>query len=145
MSPNLEPARMGLVKTVQITLLLTKIVVPVTIAIVALEKLGLLGQLAHLFNPFFQVFGLPGEAALPVVLGSFMNIYASMGAIAALKLSTREVTVIALVILTSHSLFMEAPVLGFAGLSPLRSIVIRISGALFLGFVVNLVYIVFGG
>jgi hypothetical protein len=140
-----EPARTGLTKTIRITLLLTKIIVPVTAVIVALEKLGRLEQLAYLFNPFCRVFGLPGEAALPIVLGSCMNIYASLGAIAALNLSSREVTVIALVILTCHSLFMETPILCFAGLSPWRSVAIRLSGALFLGFVVNLVYKLWGG
>jgi Fe2+ transport system protein B len=141
----LQPAWAGTRKALQTTLLLAKIIVPVTFVLVALERLGWLVKVAGIFEPFLQLFRLPGEAALPLLLGFFVNIYAAMGAIAVLHLSPREITVIALMILTCHSLLMEAPVLKFTGLPSLTSIFLRVCSAFMVGFLVNYIYIFFGG
>lgn len=61
-----EPAREGLRKAVQTTLLLTKIIIPVTFVVVTLNRFGLSSQLAELLSPLLKVVGLPGEAALPL-------------------------------------------------------------------------------
>jgi hypothetical protein len=139
------PALSGIKKALQSTAVLAKIIIPVTFALVALDKLGWLIQLANLFGPFLRVLGLPGEAALPLFLGFFINIYAALGAIAVLSLSAREITVISLMILTCHSLLMESPVLNFTGLRPLTSIGLRMAGAFLFGFLLNLAYLVLGG
>ncbi len=139
------PAVAGFKKTFSLTILLAKIVIPVTLVVTVLEKTGLLQRIAVLFHPALGTIGLPGEAALPLLLGFFINIYAAMGAIAVLSLSGQEVTIIALIILTSHSLLMEAPVLSFTGLGPTRSIPLRIGLGLLIGFFMHLLYTVFGG
>ncbi|MCW3490949.1 nucleoside recognition domain-containing protein [Dethiobacter alkaliphilus] len=142
---HLEPIWQGTVKALQTLLILAKIVIPVTFVLVALQQLGWLERVAGLFSPFLNLFGLPGEAALPLLLGFFVNIYAAMGAIAVLQLSPREITVIALMILTCHALLMESPVLKFTGLPPVTSVLLRIGGAFFFGFLLNLAYILLGG
>ena len=141
----LEPAWKGVCKGLQTMLILGKIIVPVTFVLVALNKMGWLLGVAALFAPLLKIFGLPGEAALPLLLGFFVNIYAAMGAIAVLSLSPREITVIALMILTCHSLLMESPVLKFTGLPSITSSLLRMGAAFFFGFLLNLVYIAFGG
>lgn len=139
-----EPVRLGIRKTISTTILMAKIIIPVTVLVVALEKLELLKVLAHYFSPFLKVFGLPGEASLPLLLGFFINIYAAMGAIVVMDLSSREITVLAIMILTSHSLLMEAPVLGFTGLSPVRSILLRLGAGFLFGYVLNILYLLVG-
>ncbi len=141
----LEPARLGLLKTLSTTILMAKIIIPVTFLVVAMEKLELLNSMARFFSPFLKYLGLPGEASLPLLLGFFVNIYAAMGAILVLNLSPREMTVLAMIILTSHSLLMEAPVLGFTGISPTHSILLRLGAGLLFGFVLNLLYLIVGG
>lgn len=145
MNLSLQPARDGAYKALKTTLLLAKIVIPVTLVVVALEQLNLMVPIAEWFNPLVRLFGLPGEAALALLLGFFVNIYAAIGVIIVLPLSAREITVLAVMILTSHSLLMEGPVLKFTGLSPLLSIAIRITAALFFGFLINIIYSWFGG
>ncbi|MDW7650190.1 MAG: nucleoside recognition domain-containing protein [Bacillota bacterium] len=142
---GLWPVVTGTRKALQSTVVLAKIIIPVTFVLVALDTLGWLEQVAGLFAPMLKIFGLPGKAALPIFLGFFINIYAAIGAIAVLALSAREITVIAVMILTCHSLLMESPVLKFTGLSPLTSIVLRITGAFAIGFLLNLAYLVLGG
>lgn len=141
----LKPAKLGLRKTLATSFLMAKIIVPVTFVVVALEKLALLESVAHYCSPFLQYLGLPGEASLPLLLGFFVNIYAAMGAIVVLELTQHEITILAIMILTSHSLFMEAPVLSFTGLSPVRSILLRIGAGLLFGYLLNLYYVFTGG
>ncbi len=145
MNLHLQLARDGVLKALKTTLLLAKIVIPVTLAVVALEQLGLMIPLARWFSPVVRFLGLPGETALALLLGFFVNNYASFGVIAVLPLSAREVTVLSAIILTSHSLTMEGPVLKYTGLSPLKSTLIRIAAALLFGFVINMIYGWLGG
>ncbi|MBS4029908.1 MAG: nucleoside recognition protein [Clostridiales bacterium] len=141
----LAPAWKGTLKALRTALLLAKIIIPVTFVLVTLDKLGWLVAVAALFGPMLKIFGLPGEAALPLLLGFFVNIYASLGAIAVLSLSAREITITALMILTCHSLLMESPILKFTGLRPVSSVLLRMGGAFFFGFLLNLVYLAIGG
>jgi hypothetical protein len=142
---HLRPALQGTKKALQSAVILAKIIVPVTFIIVALERLNWLESIAALFTPFLKLLGLSGEAALPLILGFFVNIYAAIGAIAVLSLSPREITVIAIMILTCHSLLLETPVLKFTGLPAYTSMLLRISSAFIFGFFINLVYLFFGG
>jgi Fe2+ transport system protein B len=142
---HLRPAWVGTQKALKTTVILAKIILPVTFILVALDKLGWLVTVASIFAPLLGHLGLSGEAGLPLILGFFVNIYAAMGAIAVLQLSPREITVIAMMILTCHSLLMEAPVLKFTGLPGLASTLLRLVSAFAIGFLVNLAYIAFGG
>jgi hypothetical protein len=56
-------------------------------------------------------FGLPGEAALVLVLGMTINIYAAIAACAGLALSPGQATTIALVLGFAHNLIVEGAVL----------------------------------
>lgn len=145
MSNCLLPAWKGTVKALRTALILAKIIIPVTFVLVTLDMMGWLVTVAGLFGPMLKIFGLPGEAALPLLLGFFVNIYASLGAIAVLSLSPREITVTALMILTCHSLLMESPILKFTGLRPVSSVFLRMAGAFLFGFLLNLVYLAVGG
>lgn len=135
----------GIKKAFQADLLLMKIILPVTLIVVALDKFALLVPVARWFAPALHPFGLPGEAALALILGFCLNIYAAIGAITALNLTGREITILAVMILTSHSLFMEGPVLKATGLSPVLSTTVRIITALLFGLLVNGIYTIFGG
>jgi hypothetical protein len=145
MKLQLQPARDGALKALKTTLTLAKIIIPVTMAVVALDQMNLMVVIAQWFNPLARLFGLPGEAALVLLLGFLVGIYAAIGAIVLLPLSTGDITVLAVMILTSHSLPMEGSVLNFTGLSPLKSTCIRLSAAMLFGFLVNIIYSWWGG
>ncbi|HZK25761.1 MAG TPA: nucleoside recognition domain-containing protein [Oscillospiraceae bacterium] len=139
-----KPARQGLRKALRTTLLLAKIIIPVTFVIVSLKRIGIIGQLADLLAPFLKILGLPGEAALPLFLGFFVNIYAAIGAISLLALTGWQITIIAVMILTCHSLLMETPVLKLSGVHPAAAVLIRFGSAMILGFALHLLYQVVG-
>jgi hypothetical protein len=60
--------------------------------------------------PAMKYFGLPGEAALAMILGNVVNLYAGLGAITALRISPQQLTVLSLMLLLSHSQLLESAV-----------------------------------
>ena len=101
---------------------------PVYTLVFFLQRWGVLEGLAAKAEPFMGFVGLPGEAALVIILGNFVNLYAALGAVAGLGLSSREVTILALMLLLSHNQILEGAVIlrvrrGFLALAPLRFVV----------------------
>ncbi|HEX16299.1 MAG TPA: nucleoside recognition protein, partial [Deltaproteobacteria bacterium] len=77
--------------------------VPVYTAVFLLGRWGVLEGLASKAEPFMAFVGLPGKAALAVVLGNLVNLYAALGAAAGLGLTPKEMSLLGLMLLTSHS------------------------------------------
>ncbi|TAH62928.1 MAG: nucleoside recognition protein [Gottschalkiaceae bacterium] len=117
---------------------LTKIIVPVFFAVTILKHTQLLEYLSNLFKPFMDILGLPGEAAIVLVLGNTVNLYAAIGAIAGLTLTSKEITIIAVMLSFSHSLFMETAVAKKTGISVVLVLIIRLSLAIISGLVLNI-------
>ena len=85
--------------------------VPVYSLVFLLKRLGVLEGVAHLCQPYMAFVGLPGEASLPLILGNLVNLYAAIGAIAGLSLGAKEITIVALMLLFSHSQVLEGAVM----------------------------------
>ncbi|RLB07349.1 MAG: nucleoside recognition protein [Deltaproteobacteria bacterium] len=101
----------GLKRGIYTFLDLLKFLLPVYTIIFFLQEGGFLKEWATLFSPYMSIFGLPGEAAIPLILGNILNIYAALGALAGLHLSGAEITIISLMLLISHNQIMEGAVL----------------------------------
>jgi len=141
---HLLPFKTGFLRGCRTLFLLAKVMVPVIFVLVALEKLALLHYVAQFFEPFLGILGLPGEASVAVLLGFFINIYAAVGAISVLALSPAQITVLAFVILTSHSLLMESSVLKLTGLPYFKTMFLRILAALVFGALLNQLFVLVG-
>jgi spore maturation protein SpmB len=99
--------------------------IPAYALALVLEKLGAVSAIAHVAQPVMSVIGLPGSAAVPLVLGWVLNVYAAVGAMTALHLDARQITVLALAVLIGHNLLVEGAVLRRAGVSGLGFGVLR--------------------
>jgi hypothetical protein len=97
------------------------VIVPVYFLVAILSRYEGLDRLAAFFEPAMKLFGLPGQAALVLVLGNIVNLYAALGAIAAINLTSGQLTIIALMLGFSHSLLVESAVVKQAGV-PIRLI-----------------------
>lgn len=116
---------------------LSKVMAPVYIAVAIFSKTPLMGWLAYIARPVMGLLGLPGEAATALVIGNVLNIYAAIGAMGALDLNTREITVLALVILISHNLFVETAVSKKTGIKVTSLVFVRIIGGFLAGMLLN--------
>jgi len=86
------------------------IVAPVFTAVTILKYTPVIRIFAEFMAPLMKHFGLPGEAALAVILGNLINLYAGLGAITALRITTAQLTVLSLMLLLSHSQILETAV-----------------------------------
>ncbi len=129
----------GFKNGLNITWILAKTIIPVYFFVNFLSYIGVLEWISNVFIPVMNIFGLPGKAAIVIVLGNVLNLYAAIGAIASISLSVKQITIIAIMLSFSHSLFVETAVAKRAGISGLLIVFIRISLAIISGIVFNLV------
>ena len=129
----------GLKKGLSITWELSKVIVPVYFIITIFQYTPIMDWIAEVMEPIMYMVGLPGEASLPLVLGMFLNIYAAIGAILPLGMGTREITIIAAMLLMAHSLPMEAAVSKKSGAKVASLVLVRVIMAFLVGAGFNII------
>jgi len=130
----------GLKQGVSVSWTLGKIVFPVTILVTILRYTPVLPWIIDLLTPLMKVIGLPGEAAMPLVLGNALNLYAGIGAIVSFDFTVKEVFILAIMLSFSHNLFIESAVASKVGVNWWLISGIRVGLALVSAFFINLVW-----
>lgn len=117
-----------------------KIIFPITLIVTILKSTPILPWVIDQIAPFMKIFGLSGDAAIPIVLGNVLNLYAAIGAILSLDLTVKEVFIIAIMLSFSHNMFIESSVAIKVGVKLWVTLVVRFGIALLSGIVINLVW-----
>jgi hypothetical protein len=117
---------------------LARVMIPAYGITLVLDHLGVIEWLAHLARPLMALLGLPGDAAVPLMVGYVLNIYAAVGSMQALHLSASQVTVLAIAILIGHNLLVEGAVLHKAGMNGFAFGALRVVAGLAAAAVANL-------
>lgn len=130
----------GFRQGVNTTWTLGKIIFPVTLIVTILQFTPVLPWLISLIEPLMHVIGLPGEAAIPLVLGKTLNLYAGIGAILSFDFTVKEVFILAVMLSFSHNLFVESAVASRVGVNWLLIVGIRIGLAFISAFIINFVW-----
>ena len=125
---------------VSVSWMLGKIVFPVTVIVTILQYTPVLDWFIRLVSPLMALLGLPGEAAMPLVLGNALNLYAGIGAIISFDFTVKEVFIMAMMLSFSHNLFIESSVASKAGVNWWLISGIRIALALIAALVINLLW-----
>src|SRR5699024_9229261 len=89
-------SKRGLHEGLSLTWTLGKIVFPITVAVTILQYTPVLPWFIDLVAPLMGLIGLPGEAAMPLVLGNALNLYAAIGAIVSFEFTVKEVFIMAM-------------------------------------------------
>jgi hypothetical protein len=129
---------MGLKAGLQTFWALARVMIPAYGATLVLERLGVIEWLARAARPLMSLLGLPGDAAVPLIVGYVLNIYAAVGSMQALGLSSRQITVLAIAILIGHNLLVEGAVLHKAGMNGFAFGILRVVAGLIAAAVANL-------
>ncbi|TCN26798.1 nucleoside recognition domain-containing protein [Mesobacillus foraminis] len=124
----------------QTTWTLGKIIFPVTLLVSILQHTPVLPWVIKAITPLMALLGLSGDAAIPIVLGNFLNLYAAIGAILSLDLTVKEVFIIAVMLSFSHNLFIETGVALKVGVKLWVVLVVRLGLAFLSAAVINLVW-----
>lgn len=116
---------------------LAKIFIPVYTLMTLLSLTPLLKIFADFIAPVMAFFRLPGESALTLILGNFINLYAGIGTIPLLNLSSKQINTLALMLLTSHSQIFETAVFIKLKTRYLFILLLRILTSLVIGYLVS--------
>ncbi|MFA1819184.1 nucleoside recognition domain-containing protein [Virgibacillus oceani] len=119
---------------------LGKVIFPITLLVTILQFTPVLPWLIDILSPVMALFGLSGEAAVPLVLGNALNLYAGIGAIVSFEFTVKEVFIMAVMLSFSHNLFIESAVAAKVGVKWWLIVGIRVGLAIFAGIVINLVW-----
>ncbi|MFD2629139.1 nucleoside recognition domain-containing protein [Oceanobacillus kapialis] len=119
---------------------LGKVIFPITLLITILQFTPVLPWLIDLLTPVMGLLGLSGEAAVPLVLGNTLNLYAGIAAIVSFEFTVKEVFILAVMLSFSHNLFIESAVASKVGVSWWLISGIRIGLALLGGLLINLLW-----
>lgn len=86
---------------------------------------------------------MPGEAALALIAGYLVNLYAAIAILTPLGLPAKDITIIALMLGISHSLTVETPITRQTGVNAWLLTLVRIVVSLASGVGLNLVWTLF--
>ena len=135
---SFDTLKRGFMSGLKITWKLSKILVPVYFIVTILKYTPIINWISAAFAPLMRVFGLPGEAAIVLVMGNVVNLYAAIGAMASLDLSIKEISILAIMLSFCHSLIVETTLAKKIGLSALKVISVRVGLAVVSGIAFNL-------
>ncbi|CAL8900874.1 putative integral inner membrane protein with nucleotide binding domain [Bacillus pumilus] len=130
----------GLKAGLSTTWTLGKVIFPVTILVSILQHTPVMDWIIRFIRPFMGLFGLSGEAAIPLVLGNVLNLYAGIAAILTLDLPVKEVFILAVMLSFCHNLIIESTVAAKVGLRVSVILLVRISLAVISAIVIHLVW-----
>lgn len=135
----------SLTPTFKVSLLMLKVFIPLSLLTLLLRQMGVLEYLAPLFAPLMSLIGLPGEAAVTLLVGFTNTIYAALATAAAMDLTARQITILGVVLGISHSLFVETGILTNLRMATVRIALFRIVVALAAGIILNAIMPEIGG
>ncbi|UAC47825.1 nucleoside recognition domain-containing protein [Bacillus aquiflavi] len=130
----------GLLNGLKTTWILGKIIFPVTLIVSILQYTPLLSWLIELITPIMKIFGLSGDAAIPLVLGNVLNLYAGIGAILTLDFTVKEVFFIAVMLSFSHNLIVESSVAHRVGVKLSVMLAVRIGLSVVSALMINFIW-----
>ncbi|MEH7179477.1 nucleoside recognition domain-containing protein [Neobacillus vireti] len=130
----------GLQVGIKTTWTLGKVIFPVTLIVAVLQYTPVLPWIIEKIAPMMNLIGLSGDAAIPLVIGNFLNLYAAIGAILTLDLTVKEVFILAVMLSFSHNLIVESSVAMKVGIKLWLVLVTRLGLAFVSAIVINLVW-----
>jgi hypothetical protein len=136
----LNTVKRGLIVGLKTTWTLGKIIFPITLFVTILSMTPIMGWLIKLLTPIMSLIGLPGEAAIVLVIGNISNLYAAIGAILTLDLTVKHVFILAVMLSFSHNIFVESSVAVKVGIKIWVVFVVRIGLALASAVIISLVW-----
>ena len=130
----------GAIAGLQTAWKLSKFIFPITFIVTVLQFTPVLPWLIDLIAPLMSIFGLPGEAAIPLVLGTALNLYSGIAGILSLELTVKEVFTLAVMLSFAHSMFIETAVALRVGVKLWVVLVVRFGLAFLSAIAINLLW-----
>jgi hypothetical protein len=118
--------------------------IPIIIIVKIIEELGGIKYIAMALEPVMQLVGLPASMGLVWATTMITNIYGGMiifmSSASNESLSVAQVTILGSMMLLAHALPIEVRIAQKAGVRIIFTLILRIGGALLLGFLLLKIY-----
>ena len=114
-----------------------KIIVPISFLMTLLQWSGWLYQVDFLFSPVMRLINLPSEAALPILAGMLINIYAAIASLTVIPFTIGQMTLIAVFALIAHNLIAEGIIQFKSGINFIKITLVRLVVAILTVLVVS--------
>lgn len=98
-------------KSLKSAFLILKLIIPIYILADILYFYNILSYISFLIEPFTSFIGLPKEAALAIISGIFLNLYAVIAFAAPLYMTPHQWSILAVFLGVSHSLIVESVIM----------------------------------
>jgi spore maturation protein SpmB len=108
---------------------MAKILIPISFLTSLLAWSGWINKADIFLRPVMGLLDLPPTAALPLLIGMLCNVYGGIAAMVVLPFTEAQMTLMAIFLLTCHSLIQEGVIQGKSGLHPLKATVFRVVAA----------------
>lgn len=135
-----DSLKKGVINGLFVILLMFKVIVPCYIIIEFIKHYDLLRPISSLFRPIMKFLDLPAEAAIGILAGFFVNLYAAIAILFPLNLSTKDITVCALILGICHSLTVETPIIKETGVPYIFLLFLRIFVAFLAGWGISVIW-----
>jgi hypothetical protein len=127
---------------------LYKLMIPIIIIVKIIQELGGIKYIAMALEPFMELVGLPASMGLVWATTMITNIYGGMILFITNtpqeSLTVAQVTILGGMMLIAHALPIEVRIAQKAGVRILFTLLLRIGGALLLGFLLHKIYSIGG-
>ncbi len=117
---------------------LLKLILPISLCVSFLQYWGVIAWLATYLKPVFSLIGLRGESAVVFITSLFVPLYGPIAVISTITLTMREITILAIMCLITHNLFMETAIQKKTGSSALALLILRPVISFFAAYLLNL-------
>lgn len=136
---TLDTLKRGFINGIKTLWILSKVLIPVYLIVTFIRLTPIIGWISIIFKPLMFLFGLPGEAAIVLVLGNTLNLYAALGAIASLTLTVKQITILAVMLAFSHSMIVETAIFKKLKVPALKIVSLRVGLSLVSGLFLNII------
>ena len=119
----------ALPSSLKTSLWLLKLMLPISLVVRLLDYYGAIVYLSNFFQPLFNLIGLSGSLAIVFITSVFLPLYGTIAVMASLAMTLREATILSLMCLVAHNLFVECAVTHKTGSSYVGMILLRIGMA----------------
>lgn len=133
----LKALKDGTIKGFKTGAMLLKIVLPIYLIVVLIKYSPIMPWLQTFFEPGMGLFNLPGDAIVPIITGIFTDEYGVIAAMRSFDFTMAQITTIAMIALTAHSLPVESALAQKIGFPPVKILLFRIVAAIFIGLLVG--------
>lgn len=126
------------------SLVLFKVMIPVSIIVKVLQELNVITIIGKILSPLMFIVGLPGEMGLVWATGMITNMFGGIMAYisisSTMEITVAQVTIIATMLLVAHTFPVELQIARKCGLRIMPIMLIRFVFAIFMGFVLFVIY-----